>query len=45
MGIAPVVAIPKVLEMTGLAKEDVDVWEVRTSCCCRVSQLDPATDQ
>ena len=29
MGIAPVAAIPKVLAMTGLFKEDVDVWEVR----------------
>lgn len=28
MGIAPVAAIPKVLEQTGLAKEDVDVYEV-----------------
>lgn len=30
MGIAPVAAIPKVLSMTGLSKDDVDVWEVRT---------------
>ncbi|TDL28475.1 3-ketoacyl-CoA thiolase [Rickenella mellea] len=28
MGIAPVVAIPKVLAQTGLSKEDVDVWEI-----------------
>ncbi|KAH9849785.1 thiolase [Lenzites betulinus] len=28
MGIAPVAAIPKVLEKTGLQKEDVDVWEI-----------------
>ncbi|RPD62965.1 thiolase [Lentinus tigrinus ALCF2SS1-6] len=28
MGISPVAAIPKVLEMTGLSKEDVDVWEI-----------------
>ena len=28
MGIAPVAAIPKVLSLTGLAKEDIDVWEV-----------------
>ncbi|TFK89775.1 thiolase [Polyporus arcularius HHB13444] len=28
MGISPVVAIPKVLAMTGLAKEDIDVWEI-----------------
>ncbi len=35
MGISPVAAIPKVLAMMGLAKEDIDVWEVRramTSC-------------
>lgn len=29
MGIAPVVAIPRLLEMTGLAKDDVNLWEVR----------------
>lgn len=28
MGIAPVVAIPKLLESTGLNKEDVDLWEI-----------------
>jgi acetyl-CoA acyltransferase 1 len=28
MGIAPVVAIPKLLKSTGLKKEDVDVWEI-----------------
>lgn len=28
MGISPAVAIPKVLEMTGLSKEDIDVYEV-----------------
>jgi len=28
MGIAPVVAIPKLLESTGLKKEDVDLWEI-----------------
>ncbi|KAH9944405.1 thiolase [Epithele typhae] len=28
MGISPAVAIPKVLAMTGLSKEDVDVWEI-----------------
>ena len=28
MGIAPVMAIPKLLEGTGLKKEDVDVWEI-----------------
>ena len=27
MGIGPVPAIRKVLELTGLKKEDVDVWE------------------
>ena len=29
MGISPVAAVPKVLEQTGLNKEDVDVYEVR----------------
>lgn len=29
MGISPVAAIPRVLEETGLTKEDVDVFEVR----------------
>ena len=28
MGIAPIVAIPKVLAMTGLSKEDIDIYEV-----------------
>ncbi|KAF5390230.1 hypothetical protein D9757_002888 [Collybiopsis confluens] len=28
MGISPAVAVPKVLEMTGLSKEDIDVYEV-----------------
>lgn len=31
MGISPVVAVPKVLEMAGLTKEDIDVYEV---CLC-----------
>lgn len=31
MGIGPVFAIPKILEQTGLKKEDVDVYEVRMS--------------
>jgi acetyl-CoA acyltransferase 1 len=29
MGISPIAAVSKVLTDTGLAKEDVDVWEVR----------------
>lgn len=29
MGIGPVPAIKKVLETTGLKKEEVDVWEAR----------------
>ncbi|CAK5280542.1 unnamed protein product [Mycena citricolor] len=28
MGISPVVAVPKVLEQVGLAKEDIDVYEI-----------------
>ncbi|EXJ78684.1 acetyl-CoA acyltransferase [Capronia coronata CBS 617.96] len=28
MGIGPSLAIPKVLELTGLSKEDVDLWEI-----------------
>ena len=28
MGISPVVAVPKILEQTGLTKEDIDVFEV-----------------
>jgi len=28
MGIAPIVAIPKILAQTGLTKEDVDLWEI-----------------
>ena len=37
MGIGPVPAIRKVLELTGLKKEDVDVWEAsigtKTNSC------------
>ncbi|KAF8516164.1 acetyl-coenzyme A acyltransferase 1, isoform CRA_b [Hysterangium stoloniferum] len=28
MGIAPIVAIPKLLQQYGLKKEDVNVWEI-----------------
>lgn len=28
MGISPTAAIPKVLAMAGISKEDIDVWEV-----------------
>jgi acetyl-CoA acyltransferase 1 len=28
MGIAPIYAIPKVLEQVGLTKEDIDIYEV-----------------
>lgn len=28
MGIGPALAIPKLLEYTGLSKEDVDIWEI-----------------
>lgn len=28
MGISPVAAVPKVLEQTGLSKDDIDVFEV-----------------
>jgi acetyl-CoA acyltransferase 1 len=33
MGIAPVYAIPKVLEQAGLSKEDIDVYEVHLVFC------------
>ena len=29
MGISPIYAIPKALELAGLSKDDVDVYEVR----------------
>jgi acetyl-CoA acyltransferase 1 len=29
MGVAPIYAIPKVLALTGLEKQDIDVYEVR----------------
>jgi acetyl-CoA acyltransferase 1 len=39
MGIGPSLAIPKVLEKTGLKKEDVDLWEINEAfasmVCCR----------
>ena len=37
MGIAPVAAVPKILSQVGLAKEDVDVYEV--SCLHSSSML------
>ena len=44
MGIAPVVAIPKLLENTGLKKEDVDLWEINEAFASQfaycVEQLD-----
>jgi acetyl-CoA acyltransferase 1 len=27
MGISPVAAVPKILEQTGLTKEDIDIFE------------------
>ena len=30
MGISPIAAIPKILEQTGLTKEDIDIFEVRS---------------
>ena len=44
MGIGPVVAIPKLLENTGLRKEDVDLWEINEAFASQfaycVEQLD-----
>ena len=44
MGIAPVVAIPKLLKSTGLKKEDVDLWEINEAFASQfaycVEQLD-----
>lgn len=44
MGIAPVVAIPRLLENTGLKKEDVDLWEINEAFASQfaycVEQLD-----
>jgi acetyl-CoA acyltransferase 1 len=31
MGISPVVAVPKILDAYGLAKEDIDIYEVRSN--------------
>ena len=41
MGISPIFAIPKVLDALGLAKEDIDVYEVRFTICdsCVLSVL------
>lgn len=36
MGIGPSIAIPMVLEATGLTKDDVDLFEVRYSVLCTV---------
>lgn len=38
MGISPAIAIPKILEITGLTKEDVDVYEVCNSLPSRDSR-------
>ena len=45
MGIAPVYAIPKVLEQVGLSKEDIDVYEVRLVFCTNQAHLIIPTDQ
>lgn len=45
MGIAPVYAIPKVLEQVGLSKEDIDVYEVHLVLCTNKSHLIIPTDQ
>ena len=39
MGISPVAAIPKILTQTGLAKEDIDVYEVRPLFVCLILEL------
>ena len=40
MGIAPIAAIPKVLQQFGLEKTDVDVYEVRAFySACKLSAL------
>jgi hypothetical protein len=45
MGIAPVYAIPKVLEQVGLSKEDIDVYEVRLVLSTNQAHLTIPTDQ
>lgn len=45
MGIAPVYAIPKVLEQIGLSKEDIDVYEVHLALCTNQAHLTVPTDQ
>ena len=45
MGIAPVYAIPKVLEQAGLSKKDIDVYEVRLALCTNQSRMLIPTDQ
>jgi acetyl-CoA acyltransferase 1 len=47
MGIAPIYAIPKVLEQTGLDQRDIDIYEVRTLPCYlqTPSKSRHATDQ
>ena len=48
MGVGPAFAIPKLLEKTGLTKDDIDLWEVNEAfasqalyCCDKVLELDP----
>jgi len=45
MGIAPVYAIPKVLEQAGLSKQDIDVYEVRLALCINQFHMLIPTDQ
>jgi len=45
MGIAPVYAIPKVLEQVGLSKEDIDVYEVHLVLRTNQTRLIIPTDQ
>lgn len=41
MGIAPIIAIPKLLEQWGLAKEDVDLYEVTKDLAGRRDLFNP----
>lgn len=43
MGIGPSLAIPKVLDLTGLNKEDVDLWEINEAFASMVSQMSRGT--
>lgn len=49
MGIGPIVAVPKALELAGLTKDDIDIWELNEAFASQslevIRHLDLDTDK